>query len=434
MRAEAEGAKLSQDPYWWEAAPRRNEAVTDLPGQCDVGVVGAGFTGASAALTLSRAGRDVVVLDAEGLGAGASSRNGGMIGSGHRVSLADLEGRYGRETAIAMLREGQAALAYTTGLIESEGIDCGFVRCGRFRAAWTPEHYEAMARDLEAQRKLLGIDVHLVPRSEQALEVVTERYHGGCIFPQHGGLHPGLLHQGLVERAEAAGARFAGKTPVRRILGERGDFRLETDRGVIRARDVIVATNGYSGTLLPWLRRRIVPMFSYIVASESLPPERLRALIPGGRMIVETRARHCYYRLSPDGTRLIFGGRMALQAITAERAASVALRLILDLFPSLAGLRLTHSWSGRVGMTREQLPHLGLYRGLHYAAGYSGSGVAMAPYLGHKIALRLLGKPEGATAFDPGGFPALPFVGGRTWILPLLDLYYQAKTRREGSP
>ncbi len=167
------------EPWWWEAAPPVPAAEVELPARVDVAVVGAGFTGLSAALELARAWRSVVVLEAGDPGCGASKRNGGMIGSGHRVGLAALTKRYGRDAAIAMLNEGSNALEFTIGLIEREQIACQFSRCGRFRGAWTAAAYEAMGREAEELRRAIGLEVEMVPRAEQ------QRDRNGLLVSAH---------------------------------------------------------------------------------------------------------------------------------------------------------------------------------------------------------------------------------------------------------
>lgn len=424
---------LVTEPYWWEAAPRV-ERDGPLPAEVDVAVVGAGFTGLSAALTLARAGRSVAVLEAGRPGEGASSRNGGMIGSGHRVGFAQASRDYGPEMARDLLKEGQRALDFTGALIEREGIACRFVRCGRFRGAWTPAHYEAMAGELETLRRETGLEAHLVPKAEVAREVATGHYHGGCVFPQHGGLHPGLFHSGLLAVAEAAGVQVLGRAAVTAIVDEGAGKRVTTGRGSLRAGEVIVATNGYTRPGTPYFSKRIVPAASYLIATEELGEDRVKALIPGGRMIVETRSRHCYYRASPDGKRIVLGARPALRDLDTRRTLPTMRRLLEHLFPELRGVGISHAWSGLVGMSRDHLPHLGRQDGLWFALGYSGSGVAMAPYLGHKVALRLLGDPEGASPFEKTPHPGVPFFDGRPWFLRVTEVWYRYKDWREGSP
>ena len=259
------------EPIWWEAAAPAPLDETPLPAGVDVAVVGAGFTGLSAALALLRAGRSVLVLDAGVPGKGASTRNGGMIGSGHRVGLAQLIRRYGRQTALTLLKEGLAAQDFTMELIEREQIACQLVRSGRFRGAWRPADYEAMGRELDGLRRAIGLEADMVTRAEQHREAASDAYHGGVVYHRHGGLHPGLFHRGLLARVQAAGGAVAGRTPVTAVLPEAGGFQVTTPRGRISARDVVVATNGYTGALTPALQRRLVPVPSYMVATEPLP-------------------------------------------------------------------------------------------------------------------------------------------------------------------
>lgn len=431
-RGSAVSDSLKTTPYWWEAAPRLDRPAAP-PAEVEVAIVGGGFTGMSAALTLARAGRKVAVLEAQRPGEGASSRNGGMIGSGHRVGFADASRQYGAEMARELLREGLNALAYTTGLIEQDGIDCDFVRCGRFRGAWSQDHYDSMAGELETLRRETGLESYLVPKAEVPREVATAKYQGGCVFPQHGGVHPGKLHNGLALLAEKAGATLHGLCPVTHIekAGER--HRLATPRGQVLADQVIVATNGYTRPGTPYFAKRIIPVASFLVATEEIGENRVRALIPGGRMIVETRSRHCYYRASPDGKRIVLGARPALRPLPAEGTVPVMRRLLEDLFPDLKGVGITHAWNGLTGMSKDHLPHLGRVNGLWFALGYSGSGVAMAPYLGHKIALQVLGDPAGRSPFDRTSHPAVPFYNGRPWFLRFLEPWWRWKDWREGS-
>ena len=417
-------------PWWWEAAPRPDHSEVPVPAEIDVAIVGSGYAGLSAALTLARAGRSVAVFEAGDPGFGASSRSGGMIGSGHRMGskgFAGLAEELGEARAIALLKEGVSALEFATGLIERESIDCKFKRVGRFRAACRPQDYDTIGHDIDLLRRKIGIDVDMVPASGFAQEVATDRYFGGCVFHEHGGLHAGLFQLGLLDRASAAGAVVCGRAAVSGIDGHQGAFEIVTARGRCRAREVIVATNGYTGPLTPAFRRRLIPIASFIIATEAIGEDRVRQEIPSSRMIVETRSRHCYYRPSPDGERIIFGGRAALRPIDLRTSARRLHRFMTRLFPSLAEVRVTHSWTGNIAFARDHLTHIGVRDGIHYALACNGSGVAMAPYAGHKAALKLLGSPDGRTAFDEFEFKAYPFYRGRPWFLPVVDWLYQAR-------
>lgn len=189
---------------------------------------------------------------------------------------------------------------------------------------------------------------------------------------------------------------------------------------------VIVATNGYTQGRLGWFRRRVFPVPSFLIATEALPDDLLARLAPGRRMMVETRARHSYFRLSPDGTRILFGGRAAMVPVSPERAAATLHATMTGIWPELAEVRLTHSWSGFTGFAFSHLPHVGAHEGLHFAMGYSGSGVALAPYLGMKCALQALGDPAGGTAYSRTPFATRPFhAGGKPHFLRLADPWFR---------
>ena len=247
-------AGLSEDPWWWCAAPpEKTEACRrPLPATVDAVLVGAGFTGLSAARILSLHGRSTLVLDASAPGFGASSRNGGMAGSGLRVPLPTLAARYGRPLAVRLLTESLASVDSLERTIEALGIDCGFRRSGRIAAAWTHRHFDGLKRQAEDINELRPDEAEIVGRDRLiAEEVSSERYQGGVLFRTHGGLHPAELHRGLLRAAREAGAHVQGCTPVRRIEETRAGSSVETPAGVVRAKHVLVATNGYSGALSP---------------------------------------------------------------------------------------------------------------------------------------------------------------------------------------
>lgn len=411
----------SFDPWWWEAAPPAAAVASEVPSTADVAIIGAGYTGLSAALTLARGGRNVVVFDAGDPGQGASSRNGGMLGSGHKVSFAAMSARYGHATAVGIVKEGLASLAYTADLIRRENIDCHFSQTGRFRAAFHVNHYDRLGREADFLRKDLGVEVDMVPKAEQHREVATDIYHGGCVYHQHGALHPALFHKGLLDRVVAAGATVIGRTPVTAIERIDHGFSVIAERTRLTVGNVIAATNGYTGTITPQLRRRVVPIPSFIIATEPLSADTVNELIPNGRMIVETRRLHCYYRISPDGRRMLFGGRASLLPTDTRKSARRLRRIMVKLFPQLADAKISHSWTGFVAFSRDRLAHIGVNDGIHFAMGYCGSGVAMAPYLGYKAAQKILGSPNGGTAFDETNFAAIPLYNGRPWFLSFLD-------------
>jgi len=414
-------------PYWWDGTPLPATREIELPARADVVVIGAGYTGLSAALQTARGGRHSVVLDAEAAGWGCSSRNGGLVSTSIKPYYGELTGRYGAEAALAIRREGMSALDYLDDFIRTEAIDCDWGRVGRFHAAHTAKHYEKLVRGLAAEPKEAVAEWHAVPRAEQRTEIGTDAYYGGVIWPGNGALDPARYHAGLLARAEAAGAVVIDRCKAQAITRDARAFQVVTARGRIVGRDVIVATNGYTSTLTPWLRRRVIPIGSYIIATEPLAPDLAHRLIPKGRVVSDTRKVVYYYRLSPDGQRMLFGGRVALRETDPRVSAPRLHASATKLFPELASVRISHSWLGFVAYSFDELPHLGMADGVHYSMGYCGSGVSLASYFGMRIGQRVLGAAEGRTAPDGLSFPTRPLYTGTPWFLGAAVAWYRTR-------
>jgi glycine/D-amino acid oxidase-like deaminating enzyme len=405
-------------PYWWEEAPPQHLPQLPVLATADVVIMGAGYTGLSAAIVLARAGRSVHVFDRMRPGEGASTRNGGITSGSIRPSLAEMTRRFGQERADAILAESKAGREDLYRFIAEEKIDCDFALVGRFSGASAPGDYDALARDAELLNKRFGIDAHAVPRSEQRAYLGTDFYHGGAVRMDIGGLHPGKLLAEMLRVARAAGATVHGETGITGIRREGDFYEVETARGRVRARDVIVGTNGYTDGADKWLRRRMVPVRSRIIATEPLSPNLMGALMPRLMMCSETRALSYYYRPSPDGTRILFGGRDGTIAGEPEWPTEHLRQILVGLFPELADVSVTHSWYGHVAMNRDMVPRIFSRDGMRYAAGYCGSGVVWARWAGQKAAWQVLGQAEGASALDFRPPPAVPFFNGKPWFMP----------------
>jgi glycine/D-amino acid oxidase-like deaminating enzyme len=430
MASPAFAATLKLTPYWWDHVPRPLLPEAAFPSRAEIVVIGSGFSGLSAALQTARGGRETVVLDAEDAGWGCSTRNGGQISTSVKPDYAELARRHGPDAAFRILKEGHNSLAWVAEFVASEGIDCDFRIPGRFHAAHSPTQYEALARRIAAQPRGLEQEAHMVPRAEQRAELGTDAYFGGAVFARHASINPARFHQGMLDRALAAGVRVIPHCPATVIHRQAAGFRIDTVRGSIIAHTVIVATNGYTGALAPWLRRRVIPIGSYMIATETLPRETMARLMPRNRIVSDTRKVVYYYRPSPDGTRILFGGRVSHNE-TDPRISGPRLHAELTrLFPELASVRISHSWCGFVAYTFDELAHVGECDGLYYAMGYCGSGVGMAGYLGMRIGQQVLGRKEGATAFDRLAFQTRPFYRGNPWFLAPMIMYHRWRDRR----
>ena len=419
-------ANLKPECLWTEQAPPPPDLGRDpLPERADVAIVGGGYTGLSAARQLAKLGAQAVVLEQNHIGWGASSRNGGMTATGVKEEPEALFRRYGPRLGRELWQGSVEAIACVETIVREEGIECNFARCGSFDAACKPAHFEAMRRSVAWMKRELNHEQRLVPRSEMRDEIGTDVYYGGVADPVSGGLHPARFVFGLGRAAARAGATLCGDTPVRAIERRDGAFHLDTGAGTLRANEVLIATNGYTGPLIPALQPRVISIGSYIIATAPLPPDVQREVSPRGRMFFDSKWFLNYFRLTPDG-RMLFGGRTRLTPRLDLRENAPRLREgMVRVYPQLRDTPITHSWSGHLGLTFDTLPHLGRVNGLHYALGYSGHGVALGTYLGQQAGELLAGR-RAASPFLEVKHPTHFFYRGQAWFLPFLEIGLRA--------
>jgi glycine/D-amino acid oxidase-like deaminating enzyme len=419
-------------PYWWDAAKPMPTPDTPLPAAVDVLVVGAGLTGLRAALVLARAGRSVAVIDREDPGFGAARRNAGFLGRVLKKSFLGLRDARGLSHALRVYRELDAAYQSLMRFIDEERIDCCAARDGRFVAATSPAHYELLARELEALHEHLDLPYAMVGRQEVRSELASDSYCGGATIPDLGSLHPGLYHQGLLARALNAGALVRGRVEVSGWVRQSGSwrFRVATTAGDVAARDVIVATNGYTTPQLAWWSRRLIPFQGYMAATEELSPELVHRIIPHRRVIIDTNTNIDFFRRAPDSNRILFGGATAGGMRSADDIALKMRMILARALPDLRHVKLSHVWTGFCAGTFDLMPHAGGRDGLWHAMGYNFAGVTMGSYLGEKIGLQILGDAEGRTVFSEDRFPTMPLYRGKPWFLPAAMQYFDWKDRK----
>ena len=408
------------DPYWWRAAPRPRDGSPRMPAKTDVAIVGSGFTGIVAALHLARAGRQVVVLEAGVAGEGASSRNAGYVGRTLKHGFGDIMRADGLERAVRVYGELRRAFDSVLATMNDEKINCDLRRQGRFIMAATPAQYDDLAQELELRRRHLGEAFSMLSRAEQSTEIDTERYYGGAVIADHAGLHPGKYHLGLLAAARRQGVEILDGTTVTSIGRDGDGFDVRTSRGMLRARQVLVATNGYSGNAFPWLARRLIPFDAYMIATEALPEAQVAELLPGDRTFIDWNFNVDFVRRAPDDPRrIVFGG---LTGARNQDLGQMAMRLrqrLARIFPALVDVGIDNAWTGRCAGTFDLYPHLGCQDGIHYAAGYCFAGVPMGTWFGIKAAERMLGRKAEPSAFADRPFATVPLYRGNSWFVPL---------------
>jgi glycine/D-amino acid oxidase-like deaminating enzyme len=422
-------ADFERRSLWQATMPalpdRRGRA---LPDAADVVVIGGGYTGINAARELARRGVAVTLIEAETLGFGASTRNGGIVHAGFKWGPRELIARYGDETGRALYRETLDGYQTVKRLIAEETIDCDFREVGHLELAYAPGHVEELER---AQRSLasMGVDATLLPRDRLREEIGSDAYFGALVVRESALLHPGRYFAGLAASADRAGANLHEGVRAQAIRRQAdGRFMVETERGTILARDVFVATNGYTDGVVPALRRRIIPIGSYIIASEPLPEALASELSPKGRSFFDTKNFLYYWHISTD-RRMVFGGRVSFMPTSIEQTAARLHDSLLEVHPQLAGYRIDHAWGGNVGFTFDRMPHVGRTSdGVAYAMGCCGTGVALMTHLGTRAGEWLAGgEPPVLSRLT---FPLVPApYEGRPWFLPLVGEWFRLQDR-----
>jgi glycine/D-amino acid oxidase-like deaminating enzyme len=416
------------EPYWWIAYKPTAGDLVDVPKRARVAIVGGGYAGLACAIELADAGIEACVLEAAELGSGASTRSGGGVSGGVNIGKSFTGKVLASDPTVVktMLASGSDAFSLIEGLIERERIDCYWEKKGRFVGAWTPWDYKFQEQRIAGLNSAAASEAYMVPKERQREEIASDYYYGGMVVERSAKLHPALYYKGLLDAARRRPIIICARAAVRKIANRGSRWHIETSRGEIEAGDVVIATNGYTGDATPDLKRRLIPLASHIIATEELPADLARSLIPKGRTLADTKRVLCYYRISPDGKRMIFGGRARFTAVAPQVSAPILHRFMVDRFPQLNGVRVTHAWTGNVAFTWDALPHTGILSGMHYALGCNGSGVAMMTYLGHQTARRIVGGANSTCGFELSPFPDFPlYRGNPNWALPAIGAYYR---------
>ena len=424
---------IRETNYWletvWDLAQGTREP---LPERVDVAVVGAGFCGLSAARVLAKRGVRVAVLEAETLGWGASGRNGGMVLSGMKLPVPTLISRYGRETVRRMYAASLESIDFVEKIVKEEAIDCAFSRCGHLEVACKPSHFAAYVQAAAGIQREFGHPLRVVPKNRLRAEIGSDIYFGGLVDETSAGLNPAQYVAGLAKAAQRTGACLYDHTRVLDVKPEPSNgsqrFRVSTSRGTLTAKEVLLATGAYTTSATPELRKKVIPVGSYIIATEVLPADLAHDLSPRNRMIYDSKHFLYYFRLTPDN-RMLFGGRAAFfpeSASTVRESAELLRQGMLEVYPQLWDAKVEFVWGGTLDFTFDVMPHSGSLDGMHFAVGFAGHGVAAATWMGAKLAGVICGAPED-NPFSTIAFPGAPIGlrSGHTWALPLAGMYYR---------
>ena len=424
---------IKEKNYWLETVSEPAQGASgSLPDKADVAIVGGGFCGLSAARTLAQRGVRVVLLEAETLGWGASSRNGGMVLPGLKLPVPTLIKRYGHEIARQMYNASVDSIDLVEKIVREEGIDCNFARCGQLEVACKQSHFDAYATAAARIKQEFGREIRVVPRDALKNEIGSEIYYGGLVDEISAGVNPARYVHGLAKAAQRHGAYLYDHTRVNRVTpqanGTSGSFRVETTRGSLKAKEVFLASGAYTTESTPALRKKVIPIGSYIIATEVLPDAVATEVSPRNRMIYDSKHFLYYYRLTPDN-RMLFGGRAAFfpeSESTVRESAELLRQGMVRVYPQLRDTKVEYVWGGTLDFAFDVMPHSGKIDGMHFALGFAGHGVAAATWMGAKMAGIICGDADD-NPFSRIAFPGAPIGlrSGHTWALPLAGAYYK---------
>ena len=420
---------MKQEIFWHTTTTMPDDRdLQPIPSDTDFAIIGGGFTGLSAARTLAKAGAKVVVLEAETIGWGASSRNGGMALTGLKVGMGTVIKKYGRELAKKLFQYSIDSVATVEKIVSEENINCGFARYGHLYTATKPKHFDGLKDEVEFMEREFNHKVRLLKSDELKSEIGSDIYHGAIVDEVSGGLNPAQYVTGLASATERAGATLCARARVTKLERGQSRFVVETERGTVSAKSVLVATSGYTGKVTNNLKKRIIPIGSFIIATEKLSDELARELSPNNRMIFDSMHFLNYFRLWDN--RMIFGGRAAFfpeNEGTIARSGEILRKQMIKIYPQLANTKVEYVWGGTLDFAFDQMTHVGEMDGVYYSLGYAGHGVAMGTHLGMKVGEAMLNGNIAENPFAQFKFPSAPLgvYNGYPWFLPLAGVWHK---------
>ncbi|MGX1320210.1 gamma-glutamylputrescine oxidase [Bradyrhizobium sp. USDA 377] len=414
----------------WEATadPARDYPVLSGEQQADVVIIGAGYTGLSAAHHIAKSGLSPVVLEANRPGWGASGRNGGVITAKFRLSFREIDAVHGRAMARRMYEIAHESTDMVEELVSEFGItSANLTRTGQVKAAHNETTLKAAIDEANWMTREMGsAEVRILDKSGVREETGSDIFVGGVLNPGSGGIHPLNYLRGLADGVARRGVPIFQESPVVKLRRDKDGIVAETPRGVVRAKQAIIATNSYSDLTgaTAHLQRTLIPFRSAMVATERLPGNLAGKLMPTGRTHTETKRMMRWFRMVDN--RVIFGGRGAFGKQDSQAAFDALRKAMVGIFPDLADVPLAYKWSGLVAMTLDSVPHIGrLDDRTLFSVGYNGAGVAMSSLMGRYLAAFVRGETPDVGLLDARRMKAIPFYPLREPAVRMVAGWYQ---------
>ncbi|MED4582636.1 FAD-binding oxidoreductase [Brevibacillus choshinensis] len=410
----------------WTATANSYEKGKPLEGneEADVVIIGAGFTGLSSAYHLQKSGRNVIVLEQETIGYGASGRNGGMVLPGYKPTMQELAKKYGPDEARQLNDLSLFSIDLVKKMIDEHQIKCDFRKTGHIVAAYKAKHFEGLKLESEYLNKNFGYESSVLDRSQLHQEIDSPLYHGCLVDDSSYSFQPLNYAIGLGEAARTIGARIFEHTKALSIEYGQHSVKVVTEKGTVTAKDIIVATDGYSGKIMNELNKGVLPISARIIATEQLPESLLNTVIPKDRMVFDTSSFLYYYRRTPDN-RIVFGGG-DIRPNLGDGVYQKVYDAMVTLMPKLAGSKIEYRWGGFIGVTIDTFPVIGRTKeGAYFATGYTGHGASLSTLFGMLLAQLIVTGSAGGYRFEKQPLKSFPFYNQKTMLVNLAHIGFK---------